>query len=96
MSIESQQELEALKRAGRIVRMILRAMEKALKPGISTVELADVGGRVMRTHGARSAPKMVYGFPGDVLISINDEVVHGCSRDARGAARRPGQAGRHH
>jgi methionyl aminopeptidase len=77
MSIETQQDLEGLKRAGRIVRMIIRAMEKALRPGITTAELADVGGRVMRQHGARSAPKMVYGFPGDVLISVNDEVVHG-------------------
>jgi methionyl aminopeptidase len=28
-------------------------------------------------HGARSAPALVYGFPGNVLISINDEIVHG-------------------
>ncbi|HEX2076447.1 MAG TPA: hypothetical protein VHG08_02025, partial [Longimicrobium sp.] len=72
MSIESQQDLEGLKRAGRIVRMIIRAMEKALRPGITTGELAEAGGRVMRAQGARSAPKMVYGFPGDVLISVND------------------------
>ena len=77
MSIESQQDLEGLKRVGRIVRLIIRAMEKALRPGITTAELDAVGGRVMRAHGARSAPRMVYGFPGDVLISVNDEVVHG-------------------
>lgn len=77
MSIESQQDLDGLRRAGRIVRMILRAMEKALRPGITTGELAEAGGRVMRAQGARSAPRMVYGFPGDVLISVNDEVVHG-------------------
>jgi methionyl aminopeptidase len=77
MSIESQQDLQGLKRVGRIVRMIIRAMEKALRPGITTAELDVVAGRVMRAHGARSAPKMVYGFPGDVLISVNDEVVHG-------------------
>ena len=77
MSIESQQDLEGMKRAGRIVRMILRAMEKALRPGITTAELDEVAGRVMRAHRARSAPRMVYGFPGEVLISVNDEVVHG-------------------
>jgi methionyl aminopeptidase len=77
VSIESQQDLQGLKRVGRIVRMIIRAMEKALRPGITTAELDAVAGRVMRAHGARSAPKMVYGFPGDVLISVNDEVVHG-------------------
>lgn len=77
MSIESQKDLEGMKRAGRIVRMILRAMEKALKPGITTGGLDEVAGKVMRAQGARSAPRMVYGFPGQVLISVNDEVVHG-------------------
>jgi methionyl aminopeptidase len=77
MSIETQKDLEGLKAAGRIVRMILRAMEKALRPGITTAELDEIGGRVMREQGARSAPRMVYGFPGEVLISVNDEVVHG-------------------
>ncbi len=32
---------------------------------------------VFAAHGARSAPALVYGFPGTVLISVNDEVVHG-------------------
>lgn len=77
MSIETQKDLEGLKRAGRVVRLILRALEKALRPGITTGELDDVAAKVMREQGARSAPKMVYGFPGQVLISVNDEVVHG-------------------
>ena len=77
MSIETHDEFEGMKRAGRIVRMVIRAMEKALRPGVTTAQLDEVGGRVMRREGARSAPKMVYGFPGDVLISVNDEVVHG-------------------
>jgi methionyl aminopeptidase len=77
MSIETHDELEGMKRAGRIVRMVIRAMEKALRPGVTTADLDEAGGRVMSREGARSAPKMVYGFPGDVLISVNDEVVHG-------------------
>ncbi|HEX6913042.1 MAG TPA: type I methionyl aminopeptidase [Longimicrobium sp.] len=77
MSIENQKDLEGLKKAGRIVRMILRAMEKALRPGVTTGDLDDVAGKVMREQGARSAPAMVYGFPAQVLISVNDEVVHG-------------------
>jgi len=35
----------------------------------------------MRTHGARSAPSMVYGFPGTNCISLNDEAVHGIPSD---------------
>jgi methionyl aminopeptidase len=77
MSIESQQDLDGLRRAGRIVRMVIRAMEKALRPGVTTGELDAVAGTVLREQGAVSAPKIVYGFPGDVLISVNDEVVHG-------------------
>src|SRR5687768_18555830 len=37
-------------------------------------------------HGARSAPAMVYGFPRTVLISVNDEIVHGIPGDRRIAA----------
>jgi methionyl aminopeptidase len=37
----------------------------------------------MRRNGARSAPALVYGFPGDVLISINDEAVHGIPSHSR-------------
>lgn len=77
MSIENQKDLEGMKRAGRIVRMILRAMEKALRPGITTGDLDEIAGTILRQQGARSAPRIVYGFPGEVLISVNDEVVHG-------------------
>jgi methionyl aminopeptidase len=77
MSIENQKDLEGMKRAGRIVRMILRAMEKALRPGITTGDLDEIAGTILRQQGARSAPRIVYGFPGQVLISVNDEVVHG-------------------
>ncbi len=77
MSIETHEVLEGMKRAGRIVRMVIRAMEKALRPGVTTAELDEIGGRVMHREGGQSAPKLVYGFPGEVLISVNDEVVHG-------------------
>jgi methionyl aminopeptidase len=77
MSIQSQKDLIALKEVGRIVHLALAAMRRMVCPGISTRELADVGGQVMRLNGARSAPALVYGFPDDVLISLNDEAVHG-------------------
>lgn len=83
MSIASYEELLALKEAGRIVRLALEAMQKEVRAGVTTGELARVGGKVMRENGARSAPRMVYGFPGDVLISLNDEAVHGIPSDAR-------------
>jgi methionyl aminopeptidase len=77
MSIESYEELLALKAVGRICHLALRAMAAQVRPGVSTAKLAEVGANVMRENGARSAPAMVYKFPGEVCISLNDEAVHG-------------------
>lgn len=77
MSIESPEQLIALKEVGRICNRALREMTKNVRPGITTAELADVGAKVMRENGARSAPVMVYRFPGEICISVNDEAVHG-------------------
>lgn len=77
MSIKTPQELEGMKTAGRIVRKMLEAMKKAARSGVTTRELDDIGADVMREHGARSAPALVYGFPGVSCISVNDEIVHG-------------------
>lgn len=77
MSITTSDQLDKLRTCGRIVAKALRAMAAALCPGITTAELAHVGSKVLAQHGARSSPPIVYGFPGDVCISVNDEVVHG-------------------
>ncbi|HEV2289660.1 MAG TPA: type I methionyl aminopeptidase [Candidatus Acidoferrales bacterium] len=77
MSIENENDLLALKEVGGIVRLALTAMARCVRAGITTGKLAEIGGKVMRENGASSAPRMVYGFPGDVLISLNDEAVHG-------------------
>jgi len=77
MSIETPEELAALKEAGRVVRLTLDAMRAAVAPGVTTLQLDEVGGRVMRANGARSAPRLVYKFPGENCISVNDEIVHG-------------------
>jgi methionyl aminopeptidase len=77
MSIETQEELEGMKRAGRIVRIALERMRRAVRPGVSTSELDRIAGEALKEHGARSAPRLVYGFPGEALISVNDEAVHG-------------------
>lgn len=77
MSINRPEELAAIKAAGAVVRLMLEAMRQAVKPGVSTGELDEIGGAVMRKHGARSAPAMVYSFPGVNCISVNEEAVHG-------------------
>ena len=54
MSIESPDELIALRNVGRICHLALREMAEHVRAGITTAELADVGTKVMRENGARS------------------------------------------
>jgi methionyl aminopeptidase len=77
MSITDPKELEGMRAAGAIVRKMIDAMKQAVRPGVTTAELDEVGAEVMRRHGAKSAPQMVYQFPGTNCISLNDEAVHG-------------------
>jgi methionyl aminopeptidase len=77
VSITSAEQFEKLKACGIIVAKALRAMAAEVRAGVTTAELSAIGAKVLAAHGARSSPPMVYGFPGDVCISVNDEVVHG-------------------
>jgi methionyl aminopeptidase len=77
MTIRSENELAALRAAGRIAAEALEAMRRAVRPGITTADLDRVARDIYERRGARSAPEMVYNFPGATCISVNDEVVHG-------------------
>jgi methionyl aminopeptidase len=77
MSINEPEEFAGMRAAGAVVCLMLRAMKSAVRTGITTAELDDVGAGVMRQHGAQSAPALVYKFPGVSCISVNDEAVHG-------------------
>jgi methionyl aminopeptidase len=77
MSINTPEELEGMRAAGRVVRRMIETMKQQIRPGVTTAELDEAGAAVMRQEGARSAPAMVYGFPGTSCISLNDEAVHG-------------------
>jgi methionyl aminopeptidase len=77
MSIGSQADWRGLQDVGRVVRETLDALERMAAPGVSTGDLDRAAAGVFARHGAQSAPALVYGFPGTVLISVNDEIVHG-------------------
>jgi methionyl aminopeptidase len=83
VSIEFPDELLALKNVGHICHLALQAMRENVRAGITTAELAAIGARIMRENAARSAPALVYGFPAEVLISVNDEAVHGIPGNRR-------------
>jgi len=77
MTIESEDDLEGLKRIGRIVSRVLHDMLAAVEPGMTTGELDAMGARWLAESGARSAPQLAYNFPGATCISINEEAAHG-------------------
>jgi methionyl aminopeptidase len=77
MTIETQDDLVALKRIGRIVSLTLQKMLDAAEPGMRTRELDQIGEALLAEHGARPAPRLVYNFPGATCISINEEAAHG-------------------
>ena len=63
------------------MRRALDAAAAAVRAGITTRELDEIGARVLRESGAESAPPKVYGFPGALCISVNDEAIHGIPGD---------------
>ena len=77
MTVETAAELAGLQRIGRIVGLTLQEMKRRLRPGMTTAELDEIGAAFLAQHGARSAPKLTYGFPGTTCISINEEAAHG-------------------
>src|SRR5260370_28843322 len=64
MSIDSEDDRKGMRRAGRAVAAALRAMQAAARPGLTPADLDAVGAGALHAHGARSAPRMVYGVPG--------------------------------
>ena len=83
MSITSMEELENLKKIGSIVARCLKHMSKKLEPGMNTFDLDEIGRNFLELHGAKSAPKLVYNFPGTTCISLNHEAAHGVPSKAK-------------
>ncbi|MFJ5772222.1 type I methionyl aminopeptidase [Psychrobacillus sp. NPDC093180] len=77
MIVQTNEELEALKKIGRIVAEIRDAMQAATKAGVTTKELDEIAGKMFAETGAISGPKGEYDFPGYTCISVNEEVAHG-------------------
>ena len=77
MSITNEAELLGMKKISEVVAFTLKQMREYAKPGISTKELDDFGGEILKSYGAKSAPYETYGFPGYTCISVNEQVAHG-------------------
>ena len=75
--LKSEREIRCMREAGRIVALALDAVGKVVEPGITTQELDELARRTIVEHGAKPAFKGLYGFPANICVSVNCEVVHG-------------------
>lgn len=81
MIVRTQEDLEALKEIGHICALVRDEMAKAVRPGITTLELDLIAKRLFEENEAESAPMGEYDFPGYTCISVNDVVAHGIPSD---------------
>lgn len=75
--LKSQREISLMRQAGRIVALAHEEIRKSIVPGITTLELDAIAKKVIEENGAIPAFKNYGGFPANICVSINEEVVHG-------------------
>lgn len=77
MSITKASELQGMKTISYVVAETLKLMREYASVGMSTKDLDEYGGQLLKSYGAHSAPYKTYGFPGYTCISVNNEAAHG-------------------
>ena len=77
ITIKSAREIELMTKAGSILEIVHEELEKALKPGMTTMDINAVGEEVIRSYGCEPSFLNYNGYPASICVSINDEVVHG-------------------
>jgi methionyl aminopeptidase len=75
--LKSQDEIERMRHAGRVVADVLEAVRDKVKPGVRTREIDAIVERVIRSAGCTPSFKGYRGFPASACISLNEEIVHG-------------------
>lgn len=75
--IKTDEEIEKMRKAGKIVGDVLKLVEDKIKLGMETQELDKIAYDYITSCGAKPSFLGLYGFPGTACISINEQVVHG-------------------
>ena len=75
--IKSDEELAAMRQAGKIAATVLDVLKLQVRPGMKTKELDVITARELERLGAKPSFKGYRGFPANLCVSVNDEVVHG-------------------
>ena len=81
MTADTEKDIQALRAIGRICAETLRKMMEAARPGMTTRELDAIGRGLLEAEGARSAPELVYKYPGATCISVSPVIAHGIPDD---------------
>ncbi len=75
--VRNEEEINKLREAGKVVGLTHKYLQQFLKPGITTKELDKLAKKFIESKGCTCSFEGLYGFPGSICISVNDEVVHG-------------------
>jgi methionyl aminopeptidase len=77
ITVKSEQELERMRRAGRMVAETLAGLRERTKPGVTTASLNAWAEQFIRRQGGVPSFKGYRGYPASVCISVDSEIVHG-------------------
>ncbi len=77
ISCKTKGEVELMRKAGEAVGKTIEELSKHVRPGITALELDKIAEEYILSQGCTPAFKGLYGFPGSICISFNEEVVHG-------------------
>jgi methionyl aminopeptidase len=75
--VKSDREIALMRQAGRSVALVLRELTEQLRPEMKTIEVDMIAARELERLGAKSSFKGYRGFPANLCVSVNDEIVHG-------------------
>ena len=77
VTIKSEREIELMREAGRNLAITHEELGKAIKPGMSTLDIDRLGEEIIRSYGCIPSFLNYQGYPASICVSVNDEVVHG-------------------
>ena len=77
VTIKSEREIELMRESCRLLAIVHKEMEEAIRPGMTTMDIDSLGDSVIRKLGCIPNFKNYHGYPASVCVSVNDEVVHG-------------------
>lgn len=81
--IKTSQEIEIMRKGGKILASVLKLVAKAVKPGIGTQELDELAEDEIRLAGGFPIFKGYHGFPTAICTCLNNEIVHAPARPSR-------------